>query len=53
MSARPALDVHLDNEDARARQQALYILRNFADREDVVDAVFDALGLLGALVTAF
>jgi armadillo repeat-containing protein 8 len=36
------------------REQALYLLRNFADCEDDVDAVFDALGaprLLGALAS--
>ncbi|KAI0284920.1 ARM repeat-containing protein [Russula brevipes] len=40
----PALDARLDDSDAGVREQALYLLRNFADCEDDVDAVFDALG---------
>ena len=47
-----ALDARLDDADAGVREQALYLLRNFADCEDDVDAVFEALGssrLLGAL----
>jgi hypothetical protein len=50
-----ALDGRLDDADAGVREQALYLLRNFADCEDDVDAVFEALGtsrLLGALVSA-
>ncbi|KAI0253575.1 hypothetical protein BJV78DRAFT_1360152 [Lactifluus subvellereus] len=41
--------------DAGVREQALHLLRNFADCEDDVDAVFDALGtprLLGAPASA-
>ncbi|KAI0306232.1 ARM repeat-containing protein [Multifurca ochricompacta] len=51
----PALDARLDDADAGVREQALYLLRNFADCEDDVDAVFDALGtprLLGAIAAA-
>jgi len=51
----PALDERLDDTDAGVREQALNLLRNFADCEDDVDAVFDALGrtrLLGALASA-
>ncbi|KAI9446024.1 ARM repeat-containing protein [Lactarius indigo] len=51
----PALDACLDDADPGVREQALYLLRNFADCEDDVDAVFDALGadrLLGALASA-
>ncbi|KAN0129589.1 ARM repeat-containing protein [Lactarius tabidus] len=51
----PALDARLDDADPGVREQALYLLRNFADCEDDVDAVFDALGtqrLLGALARA-
>jgi len=51
----PALDERLDDTDAGVREQALYLLRNFADCEDDVDAVFEALGtprLLGALASA-
>ncbi|KAI0263468.1 ARM repeat-containing protein [Gloeopeniophorella convolvens] len=51
----PALDARLDDADAGVREQALYLLRNFASCEDDVDAVFDALGaprLLGALAAA-
>jgi armadillo repeat-containing protein 8 len=50
-----ALDARLDDADAGVREQALYLLRNFADCEDDVDAVFEALGtsrLLGALASA-
>jgi hypothetical protein len=50
-----ALDARLDDTDAGVREQALYLLRNFADCEDDVDAVFEALGtsrLLGALASA-
>jgi hypothetical protein len=49
-----ALDARLDDADVRVREKALY-LRNFADCEDDVDAVFEALGtsrLLGALASA-
>jgi len=51
----PSLDERLDDADAGVREQALNLLRNFADCEDDVDAVFDALGtprLLGALAGA-
>jgi armadillo repeat-containing protein 8 len=51
----PAIDTLLDDADAGVREQALYLLRNFADCEDDVDAVFDALGaprLLDALTSA-
>ncbi|KAI0253577.1 ARM repeat-containing protein [Lactifluus subvellereus] len=51
----PAVDARLDDTDAGVREQALHLLRNFADCEDDVDAVFDALGtprLLGALASA-
>ena len=51
----PALDERLDDSEAGVREQALNLLRNFADCEDDVDAVFDALGrarLLGALASA-
>ena len=51
----PALDARLDDADPGVREQALYLLRNFADCEDDVDAVFDALGaqrLLEALAHA-
>jgi armadillo repeat-containing protein 8 len=50
----PAVDARLDDPDLGVREQALYLLRNFADCEDDVDAVFDALGaprLLGALAS--
>jgi armadillo repeat-containing protein 8 len=50
-----ALDARLDDTDAGVREQAFYLLRNFADCEDDVDAVFEALGtprLLGALSSA-
>ncbi|KAH9022341.1 armadillo-type protein [Lactarius pseudohatsudake] len=51
----PALDACLDDADPGVREQALYLLRNFADCEDDVDAVFEALGaerLLGTLASA-
>jgi hypothetical protein len=51
----PALDERLDDPDTGVREQALNLLRNFADCEDDVDAVFDALGrtrLLSALASA-
>lgn len=50
-----SIDVRLDDADAGVREQALYLLRNFADSEDDVDALFDALGtarLLGVLASA-
>jgi hypothetical protein len=51
----PALDERLDDTESGVREQALNLLRNFADCEDDVDAVFDALGrtrLLDALASA-
>lgn len=51
----PVVDARLDDGDPGVREQALHLLRNFADCEDDVDAVFDALGtprLLGALASA-
>ncbi|KAI0280546.1 armadillo-type protein, partial [Russula aff. rugulosa BPL654] len=51
----PVLDERLDDPDTGVREQALNLLRNFADCEDDVDAVFDALGrtrLLSALASA-
>jgi hypothetical protein len=50
-----ALDARLDDTDAGVREQAFYLLRNFADCEDDVDAVFEALGtgrLLDAIASA-